>query len=193
MENFNAKEYRDNLAKDLKEIRKTDPEKAKKVLEEAKKTEEYDEAVDVRQSLKVVDYTDDIDSMIQNELDNERKFNSQENKEHGQMPIIGSEIYIPREESFDYPLDDIDGGIATIKTIDGPKDGLVHKQDYIIEVNEIPGRKFSWKRLLELQDALSREFAGKIAKPNPDTNVYPEENDWKGGSQEDFQKWINRQ
>lgn len=44
MENFNAKEYRDNLAKDLKEIRKTDPEKAQEVLAEAQETEEYQEA-----------------------------------------------------------------------------------------------------------------------------------------------------
>jgi hypothetical protein len=44
MENFNAKEYRDNLAKDLKEIRKTDPEKAQEILEEAQQTEEYQEA-----------------------------------------------------------------------------------------------------------------------------------------------------
>ncbi len=44
MENFNAKEYRDNLAKDLKEIRKTDPEKAQETLEEAQQTEEYQEA-----------------------------------------------------------------------------------------------------------------------------------------------------
>lgn len=133
---------------------------------------------------------DDLTKIEDRPLNNNK---TKENKENQQMPIIGSEIYIPREESFDHPLDDIDGGIATIKTVDGPKDGLVHKQDYIIEVNEIPGRKFSWKRLLELQDTLSKEFAGKIAKPNPDTNVYPEENDWKGGSPEDFQKWINNQ
>jgi hypothetical protein len=44
MENFNGKEYRDNLAKDLKEIRKTDPEKAQEFLEEIRKTEEYLEA-----------------------------------------------------------------------------------------------------------------------------------------------------
>lgn len=44
MENFNAKEYRDNLAKDLKEIRKTDPEKAQKVLESDKQTIRYQEA-----------------------------------------------------------------------------------------------------------------------------------------------------
>lgn len=44
MENFNGKEYRDNLAKNLKEIRKTDPEKAQEFLEEIRKTEEYLEA-----------------------------------------------------------------------------------------------------------------------------------------------------
>lgn len=43
MENFNAKEYRDNLAKDLKEIRKTDTEKAHYFLDEARQTQEYRE------------------------------------------------------------------------------------------------------------------------------------------------------
>lgn len=49
MENFNAKNYRDNLAKDLKEIRKTDPEKAQEVLSEAQQTEEYQEAKRIHQ------------------------------------------------------------------------------------------------------------------------------------------------
>lgn len=41
MKNFNPEEYRDNLAKDLKEIRKTDPERAQEVLGEARETSEY--------------------------------------------------------------------------------------------------------------------------------------------------------
>jgi|GEM_PF-2238374 len=44
MENFNSKEYRDDLAKDLKEILKTDPKKARDVLEQTQKTEEYQKA-----------------------------------------------------------------------------------------------------------------------------------------------------
>lgn len=47
MENFNYQEYRNNLAKDLKEIRKTDPEEARSVLEEEKQTTEYKEAENV--------------------------------------------------------------------------------------------------------------------------------------------------
>lgn len=41
MENFNAKEYRDNLSKDLKEIRKTDREKAQVVLADVQESREY--------------------------------------------------------------------------------------------------------------------------------------------------------
>lgn len=44
MENFNAKNYRDNLAHELKEIRKTDRKKAQEFLETVEKTEEYQEA-----------------------------------------------------------------------------------------------------------------------------------------------------
>lgn len=44
MENFNHKEYRDNLAKDLKETRKTDPQKAADLLESEKNTEKYQSA-----------------------------------------------------------------------------------------------------------------------------------------------------
>lgn len=39
--NFNTNEYRDNLAKDLKEIRKDDPEMAQKVIKEERKTIRY--------------------------------------------------------------------------------------------------------------------------------------------------------
>lgn len=49
MENFNAKEYRDNLAKDLKDIRKDNPEKAQEILASAKNTEEYQEAKKMHQ------------------------------------------------------------------------------------------------------------------------------------------------
>lgn len=44
MELFSSKNYRDNLAKDLKEIRKEDRELAKTVLEEEQKTTRYDMA-----------------------------------------------------------------------------------------------------------------------------------------------------
>lgn len=43
-ENFGSKEYRDNLAKDLKDIRKDNPEKALDVLETIKTTSNFQEA-----------------------------------------------------------------------------------------------------------------------------------------------------
>ena len=43
-ENFDTKNYRDNLAKDLKDIRENDPEKAQQVLEEEQKTIRYQES-----------------------------------------------------------------------------------------------------------------------------------------------------
>lgn len=52
MENFNAKNYRDNLAKDLKDIRKDNPEKAQEFLREVQETEEYQEAKLIHQENK---------------------------------------------------------------------------------------------------------------------------------------------
>lgn len=52
MENFNAKEYRDNLAKDLKEIRKTDSKKAHVFLDEAQQTQEYREANKIHKEVR---------------------------------------------------------------------------------------------------------------------------------------------
>lgn len=49
MENFDSKRYRDNLAKDLKEIRKADPEKAHEILTKAQETEQYQEAKRIHQ------------------------------------------------------------------------------------------------------------------------------------------------
>lgn len=45
--NFNHKEYRDNLAKDLKDIRKNDPEKAQEILQQESSTIRYQEAKEV--------------------------------------------------------------------------------------------------------------------------------------------------
>jgi len=55
MENFNPKTYRDNLAKDLKEIRKTDPEKAQVVLNEEKETGEYQESLQLHNDKKALE------------------------------------------------------------------------------------------------------------------------------------------
>ncbi|MFZ4632511.1 MAG: hypothetical protein ACOYL8_04940 [Patescibacteria group bacterium] len=49
MENFESKTYRDNLAKKLNEIHRTDPEQAMGFLEESKMTDEYKEAKKLHQ------------------------------------------------------------------------------------------------------------------------------------------------
>ncbi|MFA6515158.1 MAG: hypothetical protein WCT42_02755 [Candidatus Paceibacterota bacterium] len=63
MENFNHKEYRDNLAKDLKEIRKTDPEKAIVTLAEEKETEEYIKALSKHKEDKTLENIN-IDNLL---------------------------------------------------------------------------------------------------------------------------------
>ncbi len=54
-------------------IRKTDPEKAQEMLAKEQGIEEYQEALDVKQNLRSVDYTDDVGSLVQDEIENERK------------------------------------------------------------------------------------------------------------------------
>ena len=49
---FDSKTYRENLAKDLKEIRKTDPRKAREVLDEEKYHFRYKSAASQRQAEK---------------------------------------------------------------------------------------------------------------------------------------------
>lgn len=65
MEKFSGKEYRDNLAKNIKDVRKTDFELAKILLEEAKKTDLYNFAKQERYPL-----TDSIESSINGVVNN---------------------------------------------------------------------------------------------------------------------------
>ncbi len=53
MEKFNHKQYRDNLAQDLKDIHKTDPEMAQKVLGEEKETTRYKYSKDLQDKERV--------------------------------------------------------------------------------------------------------------------------------------------
>ncbi len=55
MEKFNQQFYRDDLAKELKEVRQDDPEKAREILGEAKKTEAYKSAESRFMKLKELD------------------------------------------------------------------------------------------------------------------------------------------
>lgn len=84
--NFNAKEYRDNLAKDLKEIRKTDPEKAQKFLKEIRKTEEYLEAQRQHTEGKYIfsswdDYDDGYSEQLHEEYLQRKHFEEEISKE----------------------------------------------------------------------------------------------------------------
>ena len=68
MEQFDPQKYRDNLAKDLKEARKTNPEEAQKILEEARHTSEYWDSP--REKERDWDYWDMINDRIDMDPDN---------------------------------------------------------------------------------------------------------------------------
>ena len=195
MENFQG--YRDDLAKNLKEIRKTDKGKAQNVLNEASNTEEYKAAkadrIDIHEQIKI---QDDFERM-----DKERaRFNREviehsqtaeensdiEHEENIKAPEIGGKIYVPSSGSFSSPKEDVAGGLATINTIEKIANG-----DYIITVIEHPNPKYQYslKKLLSEQDDLMNTYKGKIAKTDSDENVYSE-NDWKRNPNKDDGGWV---
>lgn len=88
------------------------------------------------------------------------------------MPKIGDKLYISSSYYISHGEDDVDGGLATIKSIK-ISDHLPADDNNSIFVTfeEIPGVEYNYKLLLEKQDKLSKEYADKIAKPNPDINT----------------------
>ena len=136
---------------------------------------------------KITSMTNRLMSVIENtktfinEQENSLNINS---KEGVKIPKIGEKIYVPASYSFSSPKDDVNGGLATIKTIESNGD------NYLITVDEHPGKKnkYGWKNLLSKQDQYAKEYKNQIAKANPDTTVYSDD-EWKKSPHEDDDGW----
>lgn len=98
-------------------------------------------------------------------------------------PKVGDTLYIPSAYYVYRGASDMDGGLATISNVKAsdhlPKD---HFNYWMIQIEgDDPARSYNWRNLMEEQAELELEYAGKIAKPNPD--LRPEFNqpdaDWK--------------
>lgn len=97
-------------------------------------------------------------------------------------PKIGQQIYVPSAMYVYRGADDFAGGLATIDKIEHskhlPKD---HVNYTMVTIKERPNTSYNWKSLLEKQEYLAKEYAGKIAHPDPD--LRPDFNDdmadWK--------------
>jgi hypothetical protein len=102
---------------------------------------------------------------IQNELD---KFVGHETNE----PVLakGTKVYIPTSLHVYRGKDDIQGGLATVKTIDYSEHLSPDHYNYImVSFEELPqGKRYNWRYLLEHQKEWEKEYKGLIAKPDPD-------------------------
>lgn len=98
------------------------------------------------------------------------------------QPIIGQKIYVPSSLYVFRGANDFSGGLATIDNIlynkHLPKD---HVNYTMIVIKERKDTSYNWNVLLEKQESLSKEYAGKIAHPDPDLRPdFNDENaDWK--------------
>lgn len=129
----------------------------------------------------------DIIDIKSQEIHHSEKFETNEaDKEIVKIPEIGNKIYVPSSYSFSSPSEDVSGGLATIKNIEKLANG-----DFIINVEEHPNFKdrYGWKKLISEQDELMKEYNGKLAKANPDTNIYSDD-EWKRSPSELDGGWV---
>jgi hypothetical protein len=102
--------------------------------------------------------------------------------ENSIQPIIGQKIYVPSSIYVYRGADDFAGGLATIDKIEHskhlPKD---HFNYTMVVIKERPNTSYNWNILLEKQESLKKDYAGKIAHHDPDLRPdFNDDNaDWK--------------
>lgn len=143
MEDFYTKTYRDNLAKELNETRKTSPEQARSILEESKKTKEYQEAKRLHQDSN----RKETKSYISNDYANEYHplgmifrmsgFNNLKNelKNNVYLKNFHLKTYEEKAEIMGYPpiSDKIKGKVARINELANQMNQIITDPD---EMNE---------------------------------------------------------
>jgi hypothetical protein len=171
--NFNTQEYRDNLAKDLKEIRKDDTEKAHEVLDIIKTTTNYKEAEEANVNRIV---TDKIAKEAKKEKDNfisyEKSLEEEIYKfEHGKFNVVevgqsnkeildkALEIGMPVQEDVFVAMSGGSNNYELLKAIDSELKDADQKRLEVFFVNEfvdIEGKG-------SIQNTLGVPFSGMFA------------------------------
>jgi len=92
------------------------------------------------------------------------------------MPKVGDEIYIAGAIYVYRGEDDVAGGLATISEVEVSDTLPVgHINRVFVKVKEVPYKSYNWDILEEKQEQLAKDYAGRIAHPDPD--LRPEFND----------------
>ena len=90
-----------------------------------------------------------------------------------ELPKKGDKLYIPSSYFISHGSDDVDGGLATIASIDVNKNLPEGHRNRIFVSFEETGAAHAYNLtiLLEDQEKLAKEYAGKIATPSPDIDT----------------------
>lgn len=97
-------------------------------------------------------------------------------------PQIGDKIYVPSSYYVYRGEDDFEGGLATINKVEVSKHLPKDNSNYwMVGIEGIPSTMYNYRVLVEEQDELKKEYAGKVAHSSPD--LRPEFNkpnaDWR--------------
>lgn len=73
----------------------------------------------------------------------------------------GDKLYVWGSCHISNGSSDTAGGLATVKCFD----------KYTVEFDELPGHSYGITNLLEKQEELAKQYAGKVAHPDPDIDT----------------------
>lgn len=101
------------------------------------------------------------------------------------LPKIGDKIYIPSAYHISNGEDDVEGGLATVESIEVSKFVPLEHPNSIFVTFVETGKavSYNWKHLMKNQEKWSKEYVDKAAHPSPDINTpWIEEGDIVNGS-----------
>lgn len=88
------------------------------------------------------------------------------------LPKKGDKIYVGSSYYLSHGVDDFEGGLATIESVDiDEKLDDSNPNKVFVSIKERPDTSYNWKYLQEQQTELAKTYAGKIAHPDPDYRV----------------------
>lgn len=100
-----------------------------------------------------------------------KKHTKMKDKTKIKEPKVGDKIYVPSSYYVYRGEDDFKGGLATINKVEAsnhlPKD---HFNYWMVGIEGRPSTMYNYGVLVEKQEVLKKEYAGRVAHSNPDFN-----------------------
>jgi hypothetical protein len=88
------------------------------------------------------------------------------------IPKKGDKIYVPTSLHISRGSDDVQGGLATIESVEISEHlPAGHYNSIMVSVKEVPGVGYNYTHLLEIQEKLAKEFGENAAYPDPDVDT----------------------